>query len=63
MIKFVYEVPEIHKEFTGVKSIVMEIEDEASRDEMLEAYESFLKAVGYSFDGRLDFVKEDEILS
>jgi hypothetical protein len=59
MIKFVMEVPEIHKEFTGVKSIVMEVQDEASRDEMLEAYESFLKAVGYSFDGHLDFVDED----
>jgi hypothetical protein len=59
MIKFVMEVPEIHKEFTGVKSIVMEVQDEASRDEMLEAYESFLRAIGYSFDGRIDVVEED----
>jgi hypothetical protein len=59
MIKFVYETPEIHKEFTGVKSIVMEVQDEASRDEMLEAYESFLRAIGYSFDGRIDVVEED----
>lgn len=60
MIKFVYETPEIHKEYTGVKSIVMEVEAEASRDEMLEAYESFLRAIGYSFDGHIDVVKEDE---
>lgn len=59
MIKFVYEVPEIHKEFTGVKSIVMEVQDEASRDEMLEAYESFLRAIGYSFDGHIDVVDDD----
>jgi hypothetical protein len=59
MIKFVYETPEIHKEFTGVKSIVVEVQDEASRDEMLEAYESFLRAIGYSFDGRIDVVEED----
>jgi hypothetical protein len=63
MIKFVYEVPEIHKEFTGVKSIVMEVQDEASRDEMLEAYESFLKSIGYHFDGHIDVVREDEFLS
>ena len=60
MIKFVYEVPEIHKPYTGVKSIVMELEEEASLTEMLEAYESFLKAVGYNFDGVIDVVKEDE---
>lgn len=60
MIKFVYETPEIHKEYTGVKSIVMEVEAEASRDEMLEAYESFLRAIGYYIDGHIDVVKEDE---
>lgn len=60
MIKLVYETPEIHKEYTGVKSIVMEVEAEASRDEMLEAYESFLRAIGYYIDGHIDVVKEDE---
>lgn len=60
MIKLVYETPEIHKEYTGVKSIVMEVEAEASRDEMLEAYESFLRAIGYHFDGHIDVVNEDE---
>jgi len=62
MIKFVYEVPETHKEFTGVKSIVMEVQDESSRDEMLEAYESFLRAVGYHFDGHIDVVNEDDLV-
>jgi len=60
MIKFVYETPESHKEFTGVKSIVMETQDEATLTEMLEAYESFLHAIGYSFDGRIDVVEENE---
>lgn len=60
MIKLVYETPEIHKEFTGVKSFVMEIQEEASRDEMLDAYTSFLRAIGYTIDGVIDVVKEDE---
>ena len=59
MIKFIMEVPEIHKEFTGVKSIVMEVQDEASRDEMLDAYASFLRVIGYSFDGHIDVVDDD----
>jgi hypothetical protein len=63
MIKFIYEVPEMHKEFTGIKNIVMETEDVASLSEMLEAYEKFLKAIGYTIDGVIDVVKEDEILS
>lgn len=62
MIKFVYETPEVHKEFTGVKSIVMEVEVESSLDEVLEAYEKFLLAVGYSFDGHFDIVKEDDFV-
>lgn len=60
MIKFVYEVSEVNKEFTGVKSVVIEVQDDASRDEMLEAYESFLRAVGYYFDGHIDIVDEDD---
>ena len=60
MIKFVCEVPQEHKKYTAVKSVVMEVQDEASREEMLEAYESFLRAIGYHFEGRLDLVEEDE---
>jgi len=62
MIKFIYETPEIHKEFTGIKSIVMEVEAESSRDEMLEAYESFLRAIGYHIDGHIDVVNEDDLI-
>lgn len=60
MIKFVYEVPEKHKEYTAVKSIVIEVEDEASRDEMLDTFASFLRAVGYHFDGTIDVVVNED---
>jgi hypothetical protein len=60
MIKFEYQVPEDHKKYTAVKSIVIEVEDEASRDEMLDSFASFLRAVGYHFDGTIDVVVNDE---
>jgi hypothetical protein len=60
MIKLVYETPEVHKEYTSVKSIVIEVEDEASRDQMLEVYEKFLQAIGYYFDGHIDVIVESE---
>lgn len=47
MIKLLYETPNFHKEFTAIASCEMEIRDEASLDEMLEAYASFLRAIGY----------------
>jgi len=53
MIKLVYERPEIHAPFSAVNSFTMDIEDERSLDEMLDAYKDFLLAMGYFVDGDL----------
>lgn len=59
MIRLINETADIHKPFTGVRKIEMEIEDEASLDQLLEAFEAFLRASGYTVDGALDIVKEE----
>ena len=41
--------------------VTFEIAEDASLNQMLDAFEHFLKASGYSFDGYLDFVKDDEV--
>jgi hypothetical protein len=47
MITLTWECPDIHKPFTAQRKITFEIKDEASLDEMLEAYTDFLKGMGY----------------
>lgn len=59
MIKLIQERDDIHKPFTAVEQIEMTIDPQASLDEMLDAYRSFLLACGYSVDGELDVVKDD----
>lgn len=49
MYKFICTIPDSHKEYTGVRSIEMEVAQDATRDEMCEAFEQFLQASGYSF--------------
>lgn len=62
MIRFVYNVPDIHTEFTGIKNIDIEVRDEASLDEMIDAYEHFLKAVGYCWDDNCSLqIVENEV--
>lgn len=59
MIKLVYERPEIHAEFSAVKSIVVELEDERTLDEYLNAYKEFLLSMGFYIDGELAVVDPD----
>ena len=40
--------------------VTFDIAEDAFLNQMLDAFEHFLKASGFSFDGRLDFVKDDE---
>lgn len=47
MITLQWECPDFHKEYTGQRKITFEIKDEATLDEMLEAYTDFLKGIGY----------------
>lgn len=58
MIKFVYETPESHKEYTGVKYVEMQCETESTLTEMLDAYKQFLQSVGFQIDGVLDVVED-----
>lgn len=50
MIRFVYNVPEEHAQYTGIKTIDIELQDESTLDEMIDAYSQFLKACGYEWD-------------
>ena len=62
MIKLVYETPDIHKQYTGMHSCEIEIEDEASLDEMLDSYAAFLRAIGYNIPiGAYLQINEDEV--
>lgn len=58
MIKFVYETPESHKEYTSVKYVEMQCETESTLTEMLDAYKQFLQSVGFQIDGVLDVVED-----
>lgn len=59
MIKLINETADIHKPHTAIQKIEIVIEDEPSLTELLEAFESFLKASGFSIDGVLDIVKDE----
>jgi hypothetical protein len=53
MITLSYTVPEEHKPYTPINDFTMNVNDDATLDEMLDAYKSFLLAMGYYFDGTL----------
>ena len=59
MIRLINETADIHKPFTAVQKIEIVVEDEASLTQLLEAFESFLQASGYTIDGQLDIVKDE----
>ena len=64
MIKFINTTSDRHTPYTAVESIEICVNDEASLPDIVEAFEGFLKASGYSWgsDERLDFVTDHEIL-
>jgi len=51
LITFKYQVPEAHEPYTAIRSLEVEIADEQTLDEMLDAYKSFLLATGYTING------------
>ena len=61
MHKFICETADTHKEFTAVENIEFVLHEDASLDEMCDAFTSYLKAVGYHIkEGHiLDIVPED----
>lgn len=52
MIKFICETPEIHQPFTAVNKVEFTVDHERSLDEMYEAFDDFLKAIGYAPEHR-----------
>lgn len=59
--KFICETADAHKQYTAVENIEFVLHEDASLDEMCDAFTSYLKAVGYHIkDGHiLDIVPED----
>lgn len=39
--------------------VTISLSPESSLPEVVESFESFLRACGYSFDGSLDFIEEE----
>ena len=59
MIKLVNEISDVYSQYTAIRNIEITISEEASLDEMLDAYAQFLRACGYNFDGRLEVVDDE----
>ena len=62
MIRFQYEVtPAKYGDVSALRSIDFNIGDDASLNEVLEAFEAFLGACGYGTAGhKLDLIPEEE---
>jgi hypothetical protein len=54
-VKIVYERPKIHREYSAVKSITMELEDERTLEEMQDGFDGFLKAMGFFVPSREEY--------
>ena len=59
--KFICETADAHKEYTAVENIEFVLHEDASLDEMCDAFTAYLRAVGFHIkDGHiLDIVPED----
>jgi len=60
MVRLINERDDMHHKYTVVNRIEMEIDSEATLDEMLTAYREFLLACGYQVNGELDVVRDDD---
>lgn len=57
---FKYEsIPENSVDSMTFPSVSFTLPDDTSLDDQLAAFEDFLKASGYNFDGELQIVKEE----
>ena len=61
MVRLIQERDDMHHKYTVVNRIEMEIDSEATLDEMLSAYREFLLACGYQVNGTLDVVDDDNL--
>ena len=60
MIKLIYKPVDTHLGYTAIRDITVELCDDATLTEMLDGFQSFLSAVGYHLDGKLDIIPEEE---
>jgi len=65
MYRFIHEEPvqdDVHGFKTNhhTKRIEFHVEDDAGLDEMCDAFENFLKANGYNFDGNVEIVPPED---
>ena len=51
------------KPYSNVASVTMEVEDaESTIDDILQAFDYFIKAIGYHPVGHLDYVVEEDVM-
>ena len=55
MIKLISTTADAHKPFTGVREISFTLDDDVSVDELVDSFQAFMYAVGYSTDIKLDY--------
>ena len=63
MYKFIFEDEEHIDKWSDpyhTKRVEFQVRDGSNLDEMLDAFENFLKANGYHFDGNVDIVQEED---
>jgi hypothetical protein len=61
MVRLINERDDMHHKYTVVNRIEMEVDSEATLDEMLTAYREFLLACGYQVNGELAVVDDDNL--
>ena len=65
MYKFIFEDEDRPDRYNisdpyHTKRVEFQVRDGSNLDEMLDAFENFLKANGYHFDGNVDIVQEED---
>ena len=60
MFKFISDDSDCKCEEKVFPNVTFTMPSESNLDDMIEAFEHFLKASGYNFDGELDFIGATE---
>jgi len=61
MIKLSYVQPEDESCYTAIRSVDMSVDCEQELDDIIEAFNDFLKACGYCFAGEIKRLSKEEI--
>jgi hypothetical protein len=61
MITIQYVRDDDMKEYTNVSTVTMEVDDgQSTVDDLLQAFDNFIKAIGYRPEGYVEYVTEKE---